>query len=279
MTSELLLTQACWPVLATTINVARQVRAGHEPRPESVRAQILASFRDAEDLVRNEPAVERAWLERTRAMLMYFVDRRMVHLEWQGRHFWLEHRLETSRDGLAHPQALGGNLFFQDCNELKQLYDNASRMKREDAPLLAEQLGLYYTCMRLGFAGEMEADALEDYARQVYLMLPGLRELRDDRLFAEAYAHTVDRPARYDLRTPLLLIITVFCVLLIGTVVAYQIAWRSATAVIREAAETYRVQSRATPEPPPWPFTAPRPQPVFAGLPAAGKDGRSCCSG
>ncbi|MBK8915832.1 MAG: DotU family type IV/VI secretion system protein [Phycisphaerales bacterium] len=239
MATDQLLSKACWPVFAATIQVARQVRAGQELRPESVRAQILAAFREAEDTVRADGDAERAWIERIRAMMTYFVDRRMVHLEWPGRHYWLEHRLETSKDGLAHPQALGGNLFFRDCNELRQLHDTASRMKRDDAPLLAEQLGLYYTCMRLGFAGELEAEALEDYARQIYLMLPGQRDLRDDRLFPESYAHTVDRPAQYDLHTPLVLVLSVFAVLLIGSVVAYQIAWRSATGAIQTAAQTW----------------------------------------
>jgi len=34
-------------------------------------------------------------------------ERLVGYLEGPGRHYWLEHRLETSKDGLAHPQALG----------------------------------------------------------------------------------------------------------------------------------------------------------------------------
>lgn len=260
MEMSLHLTRACWPVFSTLIDLARQARAGQDPKAEAARSRVVMAFRDAEDIVRTNADVERAWNDRVRAMLIYFADRRMVHLDWEGRYYWLEHRLETSRDGLGQPQALGGEKFFDDCDELQRQFDNANRSKRADAPLMAEQLALYYACIRMGFSGRIDGDDLVDYARRLYLTLPTQRDIREDRLFPECYAHTVDKPAKYDLRTPLILIVTVFVVLLVGTIAAYQFAWHTATRAIKEAADRFNLTTDTRPVAPRRSVPAPTPR-------------------
>lgn len=238
----LLLTRACWPVFLTVMNVARQVRAGAEPDPEQVRMRVAAVLRDGGELAGADAAVDRAWRERIRAMLIYFVDYRMVQMRWRGQRFWLERRFETSPDGLGQTPALGGNKFFEDCDALQKVFLEAERQPdRQDKGLLAEQLALYFTCLRLGFRGQFQErpDRLEDYERQLYALLPGQRLLGDEELFPDAYKHTVKKQALYPVGRSLAIVAGFFTLVLVGTAVAYQIAWRLTTGAIAAEARLY----------------------------------------
>ena len=105
---SLRLTEACWPVFEFITNFVRQVKFGSTPPAEQVRFEGLSALRDAEDLARDDPKAERLWIEKAKAMVVYFVDYKMINTEWDGRNFWFDKPFEIDPQILDHAQALGG---------------------------------------------------------------------------------------------------------------------------------------------------------------------------
>lgn len=245
MGKRMLLTRCCWRTFMQVIGVARQARSGEELPPERVRSRILAALREGGELAATSPEVERAWSQRIRAMLIYFVDDRLVQLRWNGSRWWLENRLQCAAEGLGRPQAQGGNWFYEDCDVLRQELLEAEHRQQPERELLAEQLSLYYTCLRLGFQGQFDGrpDLLKNYEMGLYAFLPGHGGVRDEELFPQAYKHTIERKAIYDWGTKLAVVLAVFGFLVVGSVVFYRLAWNRTTKAIETAANAYEAQS------------------------------------
>ena len=150
--ASLRLTAACWPVFEFLTNFTRQVKHGTVPEPEQVHYEALSALRDAEDLARDDPATERLWNDRVKAMTVYLLDYKLINTEWDGRNYWFDNQFEVDPNVLDHAEALGGNLFFEDCDEMQREYELAERRDRRDKDELAELLSLYFVCLRLGVA-------------------------------------------------------------------------------------------------------------------------------
>ena len=72
--ASLRLTAACWPVFEFLSNFVRQVKHGIVPVPEQARYEALSALRDAEDLARDDPATEKLWHDKAKAMMVYLLD-------------------------------------------------------------------------------------------------------------------------------------------------------------------------------------------------------------
>jgi type IV/VI secretion system ImpK/VasF family protein len=236
------LTAACWPVFEFVINFARQMKGGAEPEPEQTRYEALAALRDADDIVRDDLAAERAWNERVKAMMVYFLDYKMLNTTWNGRDHWFNNRFETDREIMDHAESLGGDLFFEECDELQKEYEVADRRERPDRHELAEQLSLYYTCLRLGFKGKYhdQPQALADYTRRLFTRLPAYALTRGKEMFPEAYRHNQEVKVDYKLGMRLTMVLTIFVLILGASLIAFRVAWNSATGDIAKAAEDVR---------------------------------------
>jgi type VI protein secretion system component VasF len=223
------------------IRFSQQARSGKTGAPENIRREMLTALREGAEIAAQDSAADRAWHERIRKLLIYFCDYRLSQTDWPGRAYWLNHRLETSPDGLAQPTGLGGDRFFDDCDELQKSYERVEHRDREDRGIMAEQLSLYYTAIRLGFRGRYHdfPVELEEYSRRLFALIPGQKTLGDDPMFPQAYDHTIKKPAIYALGVSVARIAAIFLVLLVAIIVVYQVAWRNAIRVIRESAETY----------------------------------------
>ena len=189
--TPLYLVEACWPVFEFVTNFVRQVKHGVVPAPEQVRYEALSALRDAEDLARNDPISERGWHDRIKALLVYLVDYKMLNTEWEGRLYWLDNPFETDPGILDHAQALGGEDFFSTCDDLQREYELAERRERRDKDELAEQLSIYFICLRLGFKGQFHDRPLElaDYTRRLFTRLPAYATTRAKEMFPDAYRH------------------------------------------------------------------------------------------
>jgi type VI protein secretion system component VasF len=233
------LTAACWPVFEFVINFARQMKGGAEPEPEQTRYEALAALRDADDIVRDDLAAERAWNERVKAMMVYFLDYKMLNTTWNGRDHWFNNRFEIDREIMDHAEALGGYLFFEECDELQKEYEVADRRERPDRHELAEQLSLYYTCLRLGFKGKYhdQPQALGDYTRRLFTRLPAHALTRGKEMFPEAYRHNQEVKVDYKLGMRLTMVLTIFVLILVGSAISFRWAWSIATRDIAKAAD------------------------------------------
>lgn len=244
------LTEACWPVFDFLINFQRLVKHNAAPPPDQVRYEAVAALRDAEDLARDEPAVERLWNDRVKAMLVYLIDYKMLNTEWAGRDFWFDQRFETDRTILDHVEALGGEKFFEDCDEMQREYEQAERRDRSDKDALAEQLSLYFTCLRLGFRGMYHdrPQELADYTRRLFSRLPAHATTRGKEMFPDAYKHNQEVKIDYRLGMSLTIVLISFAVILTSWIGVSRYAWSTAVADMRKSVEQWR-QSETAPPP------------------------------
>ncbi len=238
---SLRLTEVCWPVFEFLTNFDRQIKHGLVPAPDQVRYEALSALRDAEDLARNDPVTERAWEDRVKAMMCYLVDYKMLNSEWSGRDYWFDDPFETDPQILNHAQALGGEEFFRDCDEIQREYELAERRDRRDKDELAGILGLYFICLRLGFRGQFHdrPQELADYTRRLFSRLPAYGTTRGKELFPEAYRHNQEIKANYNLGMNLAIVVVSFVLVIAGWAVASRIAWEGKTNELSEEASQW----------------------------------------
>ncbi len=232
------LTEVCWPVFDGLINLARQVKRGAPPPPDQVRFELLTALRDAEDIARRDPTAERLWSDRVKPMMVYLIDYKMLNTVWAGRDFWFESRFETDPGILDHVEALGGEKFFEDCDELQREYELAERRERRDTAELAELLNLYFICLRLGFKGQFHdrPQELADYTRRLFSRLPAYATTRGKELFPEAYRHNQEFKADYRLGLSLTLVLVILAVVVGAALVTFRVAWSHETSGIAQVA-------------------------------------------
>ncbi len=237
--TPLRLTEACWPVFEFITNVSRQVKHGAVPAAEQVRYEALSALRDAEDVARNDPLTERAWHDRTKAVMVYLLDYKMINTEWEGRQFWLDNPFETDPQVLDHAQALGGEDFFVTCDELQREYELAERRDRRDKDELAEQLGIYFICLRLGFKGQFHdrPQELADYTRRLFTRLPAYASTRAKEMFPDAYRHNQELKVNYNLGMNLTIVLVTLAIVVSGWLLTSRLAWSSAVREIGQSAD------------------------------------------
>jgi len=239
--TPLRLTEICWPVFDYLINLARQIHHGSPPPPDQVRYEMLSALRDAEDLARRDPQAERIWNDHLKAMLVYLIDYKLLNTAWQGRDYWFENRFETDPGILDHVEALGGEKFFQDCDEVQREYEVAERRERRDTHELAELLNLYFICLRLGFRGQYHdrPQELADYTRRLFSRLPAYATTRGKEMFPEAYKHNQELKVDYKLGMSLALVLVILGVVVAVALGTFRIAWYRETAEIARAAQAW----------------------------------------
>jgi type IV/VI secretion system ImpK/VasF family protein len=238
---SVLMTEMCWPVFEFLTNFIRQVKHGIVPPPEQVRFEALSALRDAEELARDDPVAERGWHDRVKAMMVYLLDYKMLNTEWDGRDYWFDHRFETSPDGLSEVEALGGEKFFEQCDEIQREYELAERRDRRDKDELAAQLNLYFICLRLGFKGKFHdyPQELADYTRRLFTRLPSYSATRSKEMFPDAYRHNQELKVDYKLGMSLAVVLAIFALIIGSALITFRLAWNQAVGDIAHAAEAW----------------------------------------
>jgi len=235
------LTEVCWPIFDFAINFARQAKMGTLPPPDQVRYEALNALRDADDIAGRDPLAQRAWEDHLKAMMVYFLDYKMLNTDWDGRDFWFDNRFETDPDVLNHIEALGGEKFFEDCDTLQKDYELAERRDRRDKYELAEKLNLYFICLRLGFKGQFHdrPQELGDYTRRLFTRLPAYATTRGKEMFPDAYKHNQELKVDYKLGMSLALVLVILALVVGVSLVTFRLAWSRETAGISRAAEAW----------------------------------------
>lgn len=232
------LTEVCWPVFNFLTNFVRQIKHGTAPSPEQIRYEAINALRDAEELAGDDPVTERIWADRIKAVMVYLIDYKMLNTEWDGRNYWFDNRFEVDPEVLNEVEALGGEKFFQICDELQKEYEQAERRDRRDKGELAEQLNLFFICLRLGFKGRFHdyPQELADYTRRLFTRLPAYAATRSKEMFPEAYQHNQEIKVDYRLGMSLAMVLITFAVILIVSAVTFRVAWSSAVGEISHVA-------------------------------------------
>lgn len=219
-----------WPVFEFITNFVRQVKHRYPPAPEQARYEAISALRDAEELARDDPSTERSWNDHIKPMLVYFVDYIMLNSDWDGRDYWFDTRMETDPAVLDHVEALGGERFFEDCDQIQRDYEEAERRDRRDKDRLAGLLELYYICLRLGFKGKYHdyPQELADYTRRLFTRLPAYSSTRQKILFPQAYQERQTLKVDYKLGMSLTFVLVVFAMILIGAMITFRAYWATA---------------------------------------------------
>ncbi|HUU83396.1 MAG TPA: DotU family type IV/VI secretion system protein [Phycisphaerae bacterium] len=238
---SLRLTESCWPVFEFLVNFRRQVKHGNVPDPDAVRYEALSALRDAEDLARNDPVTERGWDDHIKGAMVYLLDYVMINTDWSGRDYWFDNPFETDPEIVNHAQALGGEEFFRDCDELQREYELAERRDRRDKDELAEQLSLYFIVLRLGFKGQFHdrPQELADYTRRLFSRLPAYASTRAKEMFPDAYRHNQELKITYSLGASLTVVLAIFVVVIGLSLFTFRMAWERAVGDIRESATAW----------------------------------------
>ncbi len=243
-TKKLHLLEACWPVVEFVTNFVRMGKHGTTPAPEDVRYEALAALRDAEDIARDDPVTERAWHDRIKGIMVYLLDYKLINTEWDGRMYWLDNPFETDPTVLNHSQALGGEDFFITCDDMQREYELADRRDRDDRDELAEQLSVYFICLRLGFQGQYHdrPQELSDYTRRLFTRLPAYGTTRSKEMFPDCYHRNQELKIKYDLGMRLTIVLITLAFVVTGWLVASRLAWNSAVSEIRTNVERVDAQ-------------------------------------
>ena len=219
-------------------NFTRQVKGGTASPPDQVRYDALSALREAEELARNDAVTERCWNDRVKAMMVYLIDYKMLNTDWNGSNYWFDHRFETDPNVLGQIEALGGEKFFENCEEVYKEYETAERRDRRDKDELAEVLGLYFICLRLGFKGKYHdyPQELADYTRRLFSRLPAYATTRAKEMFPDSYRHNQELKVDYRLGTSLAMVLIVFAVIIGVSAITFRMAWSSAVGEINRQA-------------------------------------------
>jgi type IV/VI secretion system ImpK/VasF family protein len=246
------LTTVCWPVFEFVTNFTRQIKYGTSPPPEQVRYEALSALRDAEDLARNDPSSERLWEDKAKPMMCYLIDYKMINSAWEGPEYWSDNPFETDHQILNHAQATGGEDFFRDCDEIQKEHDLAERRERRDRHELSELLGLYFTCLRLGFRGQFHdrPQELADYTRRLFTRLPAYGTTRAKEMFPTTYEHNQEMKVDYNLGVSMAVVAATFAIILVAFVFSMQVAWQTAVRDIDKSATQWIEVSQQPPEAP-----------------------------
>jgi type VI protein secretion system component VasF len=171
--------------------------------------------------------------------MVYLIDYKMINTEWEGRLYWLDNPFETDPSILDHAQALGGEEFFITCDELQREYELAERRDRHDKDELAEQLSVYFTCLRLGFKGQYHdrPQELADYTRRLFTRLPAYASTRPKIMFPDSYRHNQELKVNYNLGMSLTIVLVILAVVVAGWLGISRLAWNSAVRDIGQYAQ------------------------------------------
>lgn len=176
----------------------RRVEDGEDVSYENARAETLTLLNDLDQRSHSEPGLWDNWVK-ARNPLVYLIDEVMIlNANWSHRDRWADECLEVSL--LGHPEALGGENFYKECDQALQEMELAERHERHDKQTRAEIAMVFYVAMQTGFKGKyaLDLDAWREYKGHVFSKLPAYAQTRTKELFPDAGQHTILLDPNYE---------------------------------------------------------------------------------
>jgi len=201
-------------VILYLVAFQRRVEDGEEVSYEDTRAEALGLLNDLDQRSHTEPGLWDAWTK-ARVPLVYLIDEVMIlNCPWPHRQQWADDCLEVAL--LGHPEALGGENFYNECDEALREMEVAERHERHDIRPMTEIVMVFYVALQTGFKGRyaLDLDAWREYKGHVFSKLPAYAQTRARELFPEADDHTVVMDPNYEPVTRLLYVFLGFLFLI-----------------------------------------------------------------
>ncbi|MBU0640943.1 MAG: DotU family type IV/VI secretion system protein [Planctomycetes bacterium] len=185
-------------VILYLVAFQRRVEDGEAVTYEDTRAEVLALLNDLDQRSHAEPGLWENWTK-TRIPLVYLIDEVMIlNCPWPYRQEWSNECLEVTL--LGHPEALGGESFYSECDEALRGLEVAERHERQDYQAKMEITMVYYVALQTGFKGRyaLDLDAWREYKSHLFSKLPAYAQTRTKQLFPETEQHTMRLDASYE---------------------------------------------------------------------------------
>jgi len=202
-------------VILYLVAFQRRVEDGEEASYEDTRAEALGLLNDLDQRSHTEPGLWDAWTK-ARVPLVYLIDEVMIlNCPWPYRQQWADDCLEVAL--LGHPEALGGENFYTECDEALREMEVAERHERQDTRAMTEIVMVFYVALQTGFKGRyaLDLDAWREYKGHVFSKLPAYAQTRTKELFPEADDHTVTLDPNYEPVTRLLYVFIGFLLMIV----------------------------------------------------------------
>ena len=191
----------------------RRVQDSEEIGYEDTRAATLTLLNDLDQRSHGEPGLWDNWTK-ARDPLVYLIDEVMIlNANWDHRDRWADECLEVAL--LGHPEALGGENFYRECDEALGELELAERHQRHDFEAKCDIVMVYYVALQTGFKGKyaLDLDAWREYKGHVFSKLPAYAQTRAKELFPETDDHTILLDPNYEPVMRLLYVLVGFLVI------------------------------------------------------------------
>ncbi len=243
-------------VILYLVAFQRRVAEGESPTYEDTRAEVLALLNDLDQRSHSEPSLFDYWAK-ARVPLVYLIDEVMIlNCPWEHRNTWANECLEVAL--LGHPEALGGENFYLECDEALRNFERAEQHDRPDYQARVEIMMVVYVALQTGFKGRyaLDLDAWREYKARLFSKLPAYAQTRTRQLFPEAEQHTVRMDPNYEPVTRLLYVFLAFLFIVALYFGATWTYWNNLTSDLKKDVDALR-SSAGTVEAPA-PATQPR---------------------
>ncbi len=223
----------------------RRVAAGEDVSYENTRAETLSLLNDLDQRSHAEPGLWDHWTK-ARIPLVYLIDEVMIlNCNWPWRDRWADECLEVAL--LGHPEALGGENFYTECDEALHELELAERHERQDYDAMVEIVMVYYVAMQTGFKGKyaLDLDAWREYKGHVFAKLPAYAQTRAKKLFPEAEQHTVVLDPNYEPVTRLMYVLVAVALLVALYFGGTWLYWRQTVGELEQNARNAPVPASA----------------------------------
>lgn len=219
----------------------RRAEDGEDISYEDTRAEVLKLLAEQDQRSHTEPGLWEHWTK-ARVPLVYLIDEVMIlNANWAYRQQWADDCMEVAL--LGHSEALGGERFYQACDEQVKELEVAERMQRQDRDAQAEILMVFYVALQTGFKGKyaLDLDAWREYKGHVFSKLPAYAQTRTKELFPEADDHTVEMDPNYEPVMRLLYVFIAFVVIITLYLVSGGVAWNEMVGTLDQHAQAAQV--------------------------------------
>jgi len=203
----------------------QRVSDGEPVAYEDTRAEVLSLLNDLDRKSHTEAGLWENWVK-ARVPLVYLIDEVMIlNCAWPYQQQWNDECLEVAL--LGHPEALGGQSFYSECDEALRQLETAERHERHDYRAKVEIVVVYYVALQTGFKGKyaLDMDAWREYKGHVFSKLPAYAQTRTKELFPETKQHTILENPNYEPVMRLLYVAIGFVLLTTAYFASSWLAW------------------------------------------------------
>lgn len=227
-------------VLLYLVTVQRRVEDGEQLSYADTRAELLSLLSEQEQRSHAEPGLWEGW-KKARTPLVYLIDEVFIYMDWPHAGAWSDENFEVQL--LGHSEALGGDYFYNECEQALAELANAERANRPDLRTWVDIVTVYYVALQVGFKGRYR-NSLDEWRKtkaEIFAKLPSYATTRTAELFPDTDDFTVVLDPNYEPVMRLLYVGIGVCVLMAIYLASTYGTWSQMTSELKTQADSVAV--------------------------------------